>query len=365
MPVIQRAFVSLLLVSVIVACQGGGAEPSAIAAPTAATTGATPTPPALRPVVATSAAPEATMPASIAAGGPNAEPTADPFQDEATLLVLSQLEADTTALIEFMNSDPARQAMLGGIYIEHPSGVQLGAPDSTNVLQLVATQAEADALLAQLPPLTYPDRLQIELVTCSEAHLNELMAQRRPAFDAAGMMLSQYVDSKANRVGVVIKASADYTVVNGLIDKRTLPPDIATELADPCLVVLPMAGTLIVGNDPLDGTSWQLISAPGQAATLERLGTERAPRLTFADGALMFTTGCNNPSGYYGIDGENLTSAGVLMRLVNCSDTLGEDGMALEQALADATATFSTFALAGDELRIGYADGELLFRRLP
>lgn len=359
----------LLAASLAVGCSASsGVEPGAVML--------SPTPrvtvPALRPVTpsatgdATPAADAATptLPDTTLADAPPAA-AVDPFQDEATLLVLSQLEEDSTALIEFMNSDPARQAMVGGTYIEHPNGVEPGAPDSYNVLQLVATQEEADALRDQLPPLNFPDRLQIELVTCTEAHLNELMAQQRPALDAAGIWIAQSLDTKANRVALLVKASADYGVVDGLIDKSTLPPDIAAELDDPCITVSQGTDTIAAGDDLLDGTNWQLVSVPGYEAVVARLSPDRLPTLAFTGGAFVFTTGCNDPSGYYTVDGDSLITAGVMMHLVNCSGEIGEDGMELEQALADATETFTTYTLSDDELRIGYADGELVWRRLP
>ena len=359
----------LLAASLAVGCSAsGGVEPGAVMlSPTPGVTV-----PALRPATP-AATGDATMvdeaatptsPDTTIADAPPAA-TADPYQDEATLLVLSQLEEDSTALLEFMQSDPARRAMVGGTYIEHPTGVQVGAPDSYNVLQLVATQEEADALREQLPPLNFPDRLQIELVTCTEAHLNELMAQRRPALDAAGIMIGQSLDTKANRVALLVKASADYVVVDGLIDQSTLPPDIAAELADSCLTVSQGTDTIAAGDDPLDGTNWQLVSVPGYEAIIERLSADRVPTLAFAEGGFVFTTGCNDPSGYYAVDGDSLIATGVMMHLVNCSGEIGEDGMALEQALADAAGTFTTYTLTGDELRIGYADGELVWRRMP
>lgn len=359
----------LLTALLAVGCSAnGGVEPGAVMlSPTPRVTVA-----ALRPVTPSATgdatpvdeAATPTSPDTTIADAPPAA-TADPYQDEATLLVLSQLEEDSMALIEFMGSDLARRAMYGGTYIEHPNGVQLGAPDSYNVLQLVATQEEADALRDQLPPLNFPDRLQIELVTCTEAHLNELVAQQRPALDAAGIMIGQFLDTKANRVALLVKASPDYVVVDGLIDQSTLPPDIAAELDDPCITVSQGTATIAAGDDPLDGTSWRLVSVPGYEAEVERLSPDRVPTLAFAEGGFVFTTGCNDPSGYYAIDGDSLITTGVMMYLVNCSGEIGEDGMALEQALADAAETFTTYMLTGDELRIGYADGELVWRQMP
>lgn len=355
---------AVLLAGLVLAagCQAGGAELPVALTPTLAGDG-TRTPSALRPATATA---QPTASPATTAVEEAAKPQTDPFQDEATLLVYSQLEEDSTALREFMQSDPARRAMYGGTYIEHPTGPQLGAPDSYNVLQLVATQAEADALRAELPALIFPDRLQVELVACTDDHLNELMEQQRPALEASGIFISQYLDSKANRIALVVKPSADYTVVDGLLDKATLPPDIAAELADPCVAVAPIFEVSSVGDDPLDGTAWRLVSAPGHEATLERLSPEHAPTLTFAEGALVFTTGCNDPSGYYGVNGNELTAASGVMRLINCSGELGgADAMDLELALANAISTFSSYTLVGEELHIQYDGGELVFGYLP
>jgi len=355
----------LLAAALAVACSAnGGVEPGAVVlSPTPGVTAAALRPPTPAATGDATTPDEATTPTPSADASPNA--AVDPYQDEATILVYSQLEEDSSALIEFMQSDPARRAMYGGTYIEHPTGPQLGAPDSINVLQLVATQAEADVLRAELPPLNFPDRLQFELVTCTDDHLNELMEQRRPALDASGIWISQFLHTKANRVGLMVKASPNYVVVGGLIDKSTLPPDIAAELDDPCITVSQGTDTIVAGDDPLDGTNWQLVSAPGYEATVERLSPDLVPTLAFSDGAFVFTTGCNDPSGYYVVDGDSFITVGAMMHLVNCSGEIDEDGMDLEQALADATATFTTYTLTGDELRIGFVDGELVWRRMP
>ena len=129
------------------------------------------------------------------------------------------------------------------------------------------------------------------------------------------------------------------------------------------LVALGLAGC--TGSDSLDGTVWQLLSAPGYETTIARLSPDFVPRLSFDDGSFVFTTTCNNPSGTYEVEGESLIITFIAMHLVNCSDELGEDGMDLERTLADATETFTTYTLTGDELRIRYADGELVWRLLP
>lgn len=337
-------FLIVFIISLAACSPAGGGKPgAAVPSPTATM------PPALLPV--TPVPPTAT---------PN------PFLDQPTMLIYGQLEADNDTIRSFMQGDPARRAMFGGAYIEHPSGVQIGAPDSFNVLQLVAGQAEADALLAQLPPLNYPSRLQVNLVQCTEDHLNELMERRMPALDATGALIGGYLDTKGNRVSWLIKASPDYTVVDGLIDKTTLPPDVAAELADPCIVV--SQGTPVTisrGGDPLDGTTWQLAALPGHEATLAQMPDRLIPTLRFAGGGFTFVTGCNDPSSFYVADGDRLTATLQVMHLMLCVEIIGEDGMAVESALYEAMTTFSTFAIEGDTLRIGYEGGELALSRLP
>lgn len=369
----------LLAAALAVACDaGGGVEPGVVML---SPTPAGPVAPALRPVTpaaagdATPAAPGDTTPvdnavATVAPDAypvevPPAEATVDPFQDEATLIVLGELEADSSALLEFMQSDPDRQAMFGGTYIEHPDGVQIGAAESFNVLQLVASQAEADALQAQLPPLNYPDRLRVDLVTCTDNHLNALMEQPMDALYDSGIYVASSLDTKANRVSFLVHASPDYAVVDGLIDKATLPPDIAAELADPCITVSQGTPVTISPVDPLDGTTWQLIDAPDQATTLAELSPELIPTLAFDAGAFVLTTGCNDPSGAYAvIDETMLTTTFAVSTMIFC-DELGDDGMALETALTDALAILSSYAIDGDELRLGYEGGELVWQRVP
>ena len=66
------------------------------------------------------------------------------------------------------------------------------------------------------------------------------------------------------------------------------------------LVALGLAGC--TGSDSLDGTVWQLLSAPGYETTIARLSPDFVPRLSFDDGSFVFTTTCNNPVSYTHLD---------------------------------------------------------------
>ena len=113
--------------------------------------------------------------------------------------------------------------------------------------------------------------------------------------------------------------------------------------------------------DPLDGTRWELVAFENEAKIPS---VPEQPRLfiTFNGGELNLQGGCNAVSGHYRIDDDRITITFVTATAVDCSDSMPGIGE-VEYGLSNAMPTFESYMIVGDQLRIRYADGELMFRR--
>jgi heat shock protein HslJ len=114
--------------------------------------------------------------------------------------------------------------------------------------------------------------------------------------------------------------------------------------------------------DPLDGTRWELVAFESEARTP---GIPEQPRLfiAFIRGELSLQGGCNAVSGHYRIENTRVTITFVEATQVDCSDSMPGINE-IENAFSNAMPTFESYTIEGDQLRIRYADGELLFRRV-
>lgn len=114
--------------------------------------------------------------------------------------------------------------------------------------------------------------------------------------------------------------------------------------------------------DPLDGTRWELVAFESEARVPS---FPEQPRLfiVFNRGELSLQGGCNAVSGHYRVENNRITITFVEATLVDCSDSmLGINEV--EDAFSKAMPTFESYTIEGDQLRIRYADGELLARRV-
>ena len=154
-----------------------------------------------------------------------------------TVAILIAMEEDSQALLTFMISTPGLRAMFGGVYLDHPSGDPTDVTESRTVLQLVATEDEAAEIREQLPPLIFPERLQLQLVSCTEAHLQGLYEQLQQSPEIGEWMSALVLDIRHNRVGLMVRPSPNWVEVNGLIDKSSLPGELAQLVGDDCIEV--------------------------------------------------------------------------------------------------------------------------------
>jgi hypothetical protein len=110
--------------------------------------------------------------------------------------------------------------------------------------------------------------------------------------------------------------------------------------------------------DPLDGLRWELVEFGGGPCVPEQ------PKLfvKFEEGALRLQGGCNRISGHYLIENDHITITFVKRTEVDYPDL--EKIEEVVYAFSNAMPAFESYAIEDDWLRIRYADGELLFRRV-
>ena len=114
-----------------------------------------------------------------------------------------------------------------------------------------------------------------------------------------------------------------------------------------CGLVGPSAG------DPLEGTSWRLMTLGGDSLIP---GTEIT--LTFEEGQVHGSSGCNTYGGSYEVDGDKITMSDLYMTEMACLDPEGVMDQELEylELLRDAQA----FQVEEAELVIEAASDEVL-----
>lgn len=114
--------------------------------------------------------------------------------------------------------------------------------------------------------------------------------------------------------------------------------------------------------DPLDDTRWELVAFESEARTP---AVPEQPRLfiAFNRGELSLQGGCNAVNGHYRIENNRITITFVEATRVDCSDSMPGINE-VEDAFSNAMPTFESYMIEGNQLRIRYVDGELLFRRV-
>lgn len=165
------------------------------------------------------------------------------------------LEKDGDVLQEFFENSDVRGAF-AGIYVEHAAGSEDHAVGGQLVLQLVQDHARANEIPAMLPSLEQQERLQIEFVEFSDEHLKQQFRTISEAASQHSEMRGVFITRKNNRVNVAIVPSNAWTGSNGVVDKSSLPDDLAILVADPSVVVqeaeVEEELTIVRGGEPWD-----------------------------------------------------------------------------------------------------------------
>lgn len=171
------------------------------------------------------------------------------------------LEKDGDVLQAFFAQETDLQEAFGGIYLDHAAGGEDHTAGGKLVLQLVQTHEKVNDIPKLLPPLQYPERLQIEMVDFSDQHLQQQLQTISNAASEHPEMRAVALDRENNQIEVLIAPSNDWAISGGDVDKSILPTDLAVLLADSSVVVR-AAEVERVPNAIVDGGDrWG--SAPG------------------------------------------------------------------------------------------------------
>ena len=122
------------------------------------------------------------------------------------------------------------------------------------------------------------------------------------------------------------------------------------------LVGMVFAGCVVfepVPNDPLDGTSWVLVSLEGE----DPLGGISITA-SFDAGSLHGSSGCNNYGASYEIDGDRIEVREIESTLMACIDPRGASDQ--EQKFIALLGSSQSYQIADGQLRLLRSNRELL-----
>lgn len=114
-------------------------------------------------------------------------------------------------------------------------------------------------------------------------------------------------------------------------------------------------------DDALTGTSWVLSEVPTSGTTLDA-AARRAATLEFGDGTISGSTGCNDFSGTYEVDGDSLTIELGPMTQKACTDTALQ---AQETAIVERLPKVASYAATDDGLTLNDENGDALLVYAP
>lgn len=108
---------------------------------------------------------------------------------------------------------------------------------------------------------------------------------------------------------------------------------------------------------PLEGTAWQLESfINGDSISSTVAGSNVTA--TFADGKVSGSTGCNQYNAGYTLTGDKVAISAVVSTKMACDPAI----MGQEQQFTNALATATAVLVDGNQLRLEYPGGALVFR---
>lgn len=111
------------------------------------------------------------------------------------------------------------------------------------------------------------------------------------------------------------------------------------------------------GDDALTGTSWVLSEVPTSSGTTLDAAARRAATLEFTDGTVSGSTGCNDFSGTYAVDGDSLTIELGPMTQKACTDAALQ---AQETAIVERLPKVASYASSDDGLTLNDESGDAL-----
>jgi len=114
-------------------------------------------------------------------------------------------------------------------------------------------------------------------------------------------------------------------------------------------------------DSSLDGTSWQLVSYVDEQGETREPVAGSEPTINFEDGTAGGNTGCNNYSGSYTVDGDQISFGPIAMNLMACPD----EQMAQEQAYLAALGNVTSYAVTDEQLTLANDAGEPILTFAP
>jgi heat shock protein HslJ len=137
-------------------------------------------------------------------------------------------------------------------------------------------------------------------------------------------------------------------------EKMTARPLAVAVLGTAILLSLSACSGILPGSeDPLKGTSWQLMTLGGSALIP---GSEING--FFEEGQVGGSAGCNSYGGSYQVSGDKLTIGEIIQTEMACLDPPGV--MEQEQEYLQLLGQASSFSIRGHELRITTSGGDTL-----
>lgn len=106
----------------------------------------------------------------------------------------------------------------------------------------------------------------------------------------------------------------------------------------------------------LEGPTWQLTGVADADGVVSATPEGVEATATFADGSVSGSSGCNNYSAAYTLDGDSLTILPGPMTMMACP----EPQMTVEQQLMAAFGVTAAYEIAGSELHLLNADGQVV-----
>lgn len=179
------------------------------------------------------------------------------------------LEKDVDILQAFFAQEKNMLEVFGGIYLDHAAGSEDHTVGGKLVLQLVQNHEKVNDIPKILPPLQYPERLEIESVDFSNGHLQQQFQAISNTASEHPEIKGVFVDRTSNRIGVIIKPSDAWVKSSDIVDKTSLPNDLAILVADPSIIVREgeIEETVTADRGLRGGDSWDAISG-GSRCTL-------------------------------------------------------------------------------------------------
>ncbi len=173
--------------------------------------------------------------------------------------------------------------------------------------------------------------------------------------------MPQLMTTLASRARVLLSLSA-LTLSAACGEKAASNSDDAAAIAigDSTPTMAPASS--MMANTPareLEGPTWRLVDVLGAAG--DRLASTAPATLTFANGRMTGTTGCNNMLASYTVNGQSMKVTAGASTKKACADSI----MSQELAMLTHLPSIASYVIASDQLYLVSATGDNLLIFAP